>query len=90
MSLSNATNMFEDASVPVCTTCSALPPFNRLVQAFGHTFLNIAKTADQRTLILQMFVYISLFFTLLTIPFIMLLRRELERRNVQINLGRRP
>ena len=53
-------------------------------------FLNIAHTADERTLILQMFVYISLFFTLLTIPFIELLRRELERRNVDINLGKKP
>ena len=40
--------------------------------------------------ILQIFVHISLFFTLPTVPFIDLLRRELERRNVQINLGRRP
>ena len=35
-----------------------------------------------------MFVYISLFFTLLTIPFIEVLRRELERRKVEINLGK--
>jgi len=62
---------------------------NRLVERFADIFLNIAHTGDQRTLILQMFVYISLFFTLLTIPFIELLRRELERRKVEINLGRR-
>jgi hypothetical protein len=62
---------------------------NHLVQAFGKTFLNIAGTPDERTLILQMFVYISLFFTLLTIPFIGLLRRELDRRGVKINLGKK-
>jgi hypothetical protein len=63
---------------------------SRLVATFENTFLNIAHTGDERTLILQIFVYISLFFTLLTIPFIELLRRELERRNVRINLGRQP
>jgi hypothetical protein len=58
------------------------------VEEFKGTFLNIAHTSDERTLILQMFVYISLFFTLLTIPFIEVLRRELERRKVEINLGK--
>jgi hypothetical protein len=35
-----------------------------------------------------MFVYISLAFTLLTIPFLELLKRELERRGTTIRLGR--
>ena len=51
--------------------------------------MNVANTMDERTIILQMFVYISLFFTLLTIPFIELLRRELARQKIDINLGRR-
>lgn len=90
MSLSNATNMFEGVVGAGLYNVFTRPPLNRLVDAFGHTFLNIADTVDQRTLILQIFVYISLFFTLLTIPFIMMLRRELDRRNVKINLGQKP
>ena len=75
--------------MPVCTTCSPIRHSIVWSQAFGNSFLNIADTGDERTLILQMFVYISLFFTLLTIPFIELLRRELEQREVEINLGKR-
>jgi hypothetical protein len=48
-----------------------------LLGAFQTSVLNIAHTADQRTLILELFVYISLLFTLLTIPFLVLLKREL-------------
>jgi hypothetical protein len=89
MSLSNATNMFEGVVGAGLYNMFSHPPFNRLVALFGNTFLNIAHTDDERTLILQMFVYISLIFTLLTIPFIEMLRRELARRKVDINLGRR-
>ena len=90
MSLSNVTNMFEGIIGAALYNLFTHRPFNHLVQAFGNTFLNIADTGDERTLILQIFVYISLFFTLLTIPFIMLLRRELDRRGIQINLGKKP
>jgi hypothetical protein len=34
-----------------------------------------------------MFIYISIAFTMLTIPFIELLRRELQRRGVRVRLG---
>ena len=88
MSLSNVTNMFEGVVGAGLYKLLVNPPFNRLVEEFKGTFLNIAHTSDERTLILQMFVYISLFFTLLTIPFIEVLRRELERRKVEINLGK--
>ena len=90
MSLSNVTNMFEGVVGAGLYNMFTRPPLNRLVAAFEDTFLNIAQTGDNRTLILQIFVYISLLFTLLTIPFIELLRRELERRKVEINLGKRP
>jgi hypothetical protein len=89
MSLSNATNMFEGVVGAALYNVFTRPPLNRLVGVFEKTFLNIAHNGDERTLILQMFVYISLLFTLLTIPFIELLRRELERRKVEINLGKR-
>jgi hypothetical protein len=90
MSLSNATNMFEGVVGAGLYKLFSSPVLEPLVRGFQHTFLNIAGTADERTLILQMFVYISLFFTMLTIPFVELLRRELIRRQITINLGRKP
>ena len=47
----------------------------------------MAGTSDERTVILQMFVYISLYFTLLTLPFIAMLKRELTRQGIVIQLG---
>jgi hypothetical protein len=61
-----------------------------LLGAFQTSVLNIAHTADQRTLILELFVYISLLFTLLTIPFLVLLKRELERRGIIVHLSAPP
>lgn len=59
-----------------------------LIEAFRGSPLDIAQTADARTLILEIFVYISLLFTLLTIPFLYLLKRELDCRGIAIRLGR--
>jgi hypothetical protein len=67
------------------------PRWRRVARArrpFEGSLLDIAQTADERTLILGIFVYISLLFTLLTIPFRYMLKRELERCGIAINLGR--
>jgi hypothetical protein len=89
MSLSNATNMFEGVVGAGLYKLFQSPVLRGLMPGFAASPLNIAATADDRTLILQLFVYISLFFTLLTIPFVELLRRELDRRGIVIRLGRR-
>ena len=89
MSLSNVTNMFEGVIGAALYNILTHPPLKSVVKGFEGTMLNIAGSSDERTLILQMFVYISLLFTLLAIPFIELLRRELKRREVEIHLGRR-
>jgi MFS family permease len=89
MSLSNATNMFEGVVGAGLYDLFKQPAFNWLTEAFGGSFLNVANTTDERTLILQIFIYISLFFTLLTIPFVEILRRELARQKIDINLGKR-
>ncbi len=89
MSLSNATNMFEGVVGAGLYNLFSRPGLYELIQIFGGSFLNVANTSDERTIILQMFVYISLFFTLLTIPFVEMLRRELARQNIDINLGKR-
>ncbi len=90
MSLSNVTNMFEGVVGAGLYDLLSSPPFSGVLEGFGRTPLNIAAAQDPRTLILQIFVYISLLFTLLTIPFIEMLRRELERRGVRIRLGEGP
>ncbi|MCF8105302.1 MAG: hypothetical protein K9K64_07465, partial [Desulfohalobiaceae bacterium] len=87
MSLSNVTNLFEGVVGASLYDLLSSPALNWLLQTFEETALNIAGTSDERTLILQIFVYISLFFTVLTIVFIELLRRELKRRGISINLG---
>jgi hypothetical protein len=89
MSLSNATNMFEGVVGAGLYDLFKQPAFNWLTGAFKDSFLNVAHTTDERTLILQMFIYISLFLTLLTIPFVEILRRELARQKIDINLGKR-
>jgi hypothetical protein len=89
MSLSNATNMFEGVVGAGLYNLFSLPALDWLTTAVGSSFLNVAGSTDERTIILQIFVYISLFFTVLTIPFIELLRGELARQKIDINLGKR-
>jgi hypothetical protein len=89
MSLSNATNMFEGVVGAGLYELFSRPAFDWLIRVFENSFMNVAHSGDERTLILQMFIYISLFFTLLTIPFVEILRRELARQNIDINLGKR-
>jgi MFS family permease len=85
--LSNVTGMFEGVVGAGLYAVFKQPWMAWLLDAFQASFLNIAHTTDQRTLILELFVYISLVFTLLTIPFLVLLKRELERRGITVNLG---
>jgi hypothetical protein len=85
--LSNVTGMFEGVVGAGLFALFKQPWLAWLLDAFQASPLNIAHTADQRTLILELFVYISLLFTLLTIPFLVLLKRELERRDIVVHLG---
>lgn len=87
-SLSNVTNMFEGVVGAGLYDLLTRLWMAWLREAFQGSALDIAGTADERTLILQMFVYISLLFTLLTIPFLLMLKRELERRGIVIRLRR--
>ena len=88
MSLSNVTNMFEGVVGAALYDLFTRPWLSWLIEAFRGSALDVARTADERTLILEIFVYISLLFTLLTIPFLLMLKRELERRGIAIHLGR--
>jgi hypothetical protein len=87
MSLANVTDMFEGAVGAGLYTVLALPAMDWLLEAFHNSTFDIAGVNDARTLILQIFVYISLAFTMFTLPFIELLRRELARRGMDIDLA---
>lgn len=90
MSLANVTTVLEGVVGAGLFSLFSLPSMAWLLDAFRGSWLEIAGAEDARTLILQLFVYISLFFTLLTIPFIVMLRRELRREGIEIRLDRRP
>lgn len=88
MSLSNVTDTLEGVVGAALYTLFSQPWLAWLLEGFQGSVFAVAKTADTRTLILQMFVYISLFFTVLTIPFLVLLRHELQRQGISIKLGK--
>jgi hypothetical protein len=84
MSLSNVTNTFEGLVGRALYFLFTQPSMSWLLDAFYLSPLDIAGVPDQRTLILQLFVYISLFFTLLGVPVVIVLKRALARHGVQI------
>jgi hypothetical protein len=88
MSLSNVTTLFEGVAGAGLFQLFSNPGMQWLLTAFHGSWLDIAGVPDTRTLILQLFVYISLTFTLLTIPFIILLKREIARQGIEIHLGK--
>ncbi len=87
---SNATNIFEGVVGAGLYQLFSDASFFWLLDAMQGSVLDIAGSTDTRTLILEIFVYISLLFTLLTIPFIGMLRREIRNTGIAINLGADP
>jgi hypothetical protein len=81
--LSNATNVVEGLVGAGLYELFSRPWMAWLIEAFRGSPLEIAGTDDERTLILEMFVYI----TLLAIPSLVLLRRELAERGIEIKPG---
>jgi hypothetical protein len=84
MSLSNVTNTFEGLVGSALYWLFTRTWMAWLLRAFHESPLDIAGVPDARTLILQMFVYISLFFTLLALPVVMILKNALARRGIEI------
>lgn len=87
MSLANVTDMFEGAVGAALYHLMSQPALHWLIEAFHNSFFDIAGVSDQRTMILQLFVYISLIFTLLTLSLVALLGREFTRRGISIHLA---
>jgi hypothetical protein len=85
MALSNVTNTFEGLVGSALYWLLNRPWMAWLLEAFYRSPFDIAGVADTRTLILQIFVYISLFFTLLALPVVVVLKRALARRGIEIS-----
>lgn len=85
MALSNVTNTFEGLVGSALYWLLTRSWMAWLLDAFSHSPLDIAGAGDARTLILQIFVYVSLFFTLAALPVVVALQRALERRGIVIN-----
>lgn len=84
MALSNVTNTFEGLVGSALYWLFSRSWMSWLLESFYSSPFNIAGVADTRTLILQMFVYISLFFTLLAVPVVAILRRALAGQGIHI------
>jgi hypothetical protein len=84
MALSNVTNTFEGLVGSALYWLFARPWMGWLLDWFHRSPLDIAGVPDARTLILEIFIYISLFFTVLTVPVIFVLKRALERYGIRI------
>jgi hypothetical protein len=87
--LANLTNVFEGMVGAGLYALLSHPGMRWLLGAFRGSVLDVAGVADERTIILQLFVYVGLFFTLLTLPFVYLLHGELTRREITIDLAGR-
>lgn len=87
MSLANATSVFEGVIGSALFALFSQPWMEGLLAAFHGSWLDISGRPDQRTLILELFVYLSLIFTVLTIPFIRLLKHEFLRQGIGVHLG---
>jgi hypothetical protein len=87
--LANLTNVFEGMVGAGLYALLSRPGLRWLLDAFHGSVFDVAGVADERTLILQLFVYVGLFFTLLTVPFLVALQRELARRGITIDLAGR-
>jgi hypothetical protein len=85
MALSNVTNTFEGLVGSALYWLFTRPWMSWLLDAFHQSPFDISAVTDTRTLILQLFVYISLFFTALTIPVLVVLKRALTRQGIRIS-----
>jgi MFS family permease len=88
MSLSNVTNTFEGLVGSALYWLFTRPQMSWLLRAFHDSPFDISGVPDTRTLILQLFVYISLAFTLLALPVVVSLKRALARRGIEIHSDR--
>ncbi|HWO41421.1 MAG TPA: hypothetical protein VNO43_06415 [Candidatus Eisenbacteria bacterium] len=84
MALSNVTNTFEGLVGSGLFWLFSRSWMSWALESFYRSPFDIASSPNERTLILQLFVYISLFFTLLAVPVVAVLRRALEREGVRI------
>lgn len=87
MSLSNVTNTLNDMLGAWLYRFLSQPRLEWLFDKFYLSFADIAGSPAIRTMILQIFVYIGLLFTIVGTVFVYLLKKELDANNISVNLA---
>ncbi len=87
MSVSNFTNAIGDVvggGLYQLFSASWMKPW---MNSFEYSYFNIAQTHNPMVLILQIFVYVSAFFTFLAIPFVYWVKKAFTHRGIEVHLG---
>jgi hypothetical protein len=87
MSVSNFTNAIEDVVGGLLYKLFSISWMQWFLRAFENSIFNIAGSHEMMILILQIFVYISAFFTLITIPFIYWVKKEFDQKGIEVHLS---
>lgn len=89
MSVSNITGTFGSLVGGGLYKLFTIKSLSGLMLAFQASTLNIsgAAIADEKLLILQIFIYIGALFTFFAIPFVFLLKSETNKKNIKIYLS---
>ncbi len=61
--------------------------FTYFIEKFQGTWMDVSGITDERTLIIQLFIWIGLLFTLLAVPFVYVLKREFFENSISVNLS---
>ncbi|MBI1870093.1 MAG: PucC family protein [Chlamydiae bacterium] len=86
MSVSNFTHALEDITGGALYQLLSASWMQGFMRFFEYSSLNISRSHNSMVLILQIFVYMSAFFTIIATPFIWLTRREFLRKGIQVHL----
>lgn len=87
MSVSNLTNSFEDIVGGGLYKLFTVSWMKWFISTFENSVFNIAGTHQETVLILQIFVYISAFFTFVALPFVLLAKKEFIAKGIKVHLA---
>lgn len=87
MSVSNFTNAIEDVVGGGLYKLFTADWMQWFLRGFEVSIFNISRSHDLTVLILQIFVYISAFFTVVTVPFVYWVKKEFAVRKIDVRLN---
>jgi NADH:ubiquinone oxidoreductase subunit 2 (subunit N) len=65
---------------------SSATSLHPILQQFSHSIFEITDSIDRRTLILELFIWVGVIFTLLSIPFVMWVKRVFRDNKIAVVL----